>query len=509
MIIKPVWMILTGAMASLSYAPLFWTPVFFLSGILLCCALYNTKQHGFFLGWFYGFGFFLSSLFWAGNSLFLDVKRFAWLWPFGATALPSFFALYTAVASSALVFFHRRCAFSPIKFGAAFALCFSMAEWMQGHLLTGFPWTVCAAIWVKYLPVAQLASHIGVYGLGLVTWALVGLLSGVALRKTVKDKITLHILAFAVGSMGTLWGWGQRRLALHPTSFHSTTLLRIVQPATSLKKRMDPHFYQKHAHNHLSCLLDLSHTSTKNAPTCTLWPEGSFPWPLDKKSLNQIKALNVSPLLMQSTYQAGPIIYNALLACCTNGSTHCVYAKNHLLPFGEYIPGRLMIDRILPQRFLKKITPGDQDFSPGSGYLTLDMAGCPPFFCLMCYEVIFPRSVKRMDHPRAQWILNPTNDGWFGHSPGPYQHLALAQLRAIEYGLSIVRVAHSGISAVIDPLGRLIHTIPLGQKGVKDVRLPHALPFTPFSRYGHAPYTGLLIFLGLMPYSYGRKKSQK
>jgi apolipoprotein N-acyltransferase len=488
--IAPARMIFLGALPALAYAPLFWAHFFFCASALLCRTLYHTSQRGFFLGWLYGFGFFLSSLFWVGNSLFLDAN-FAWLWPFGVVLLPSFFALYIACTSAFLVFLKRRFILSPIRFGIVFALMFSMAEWVQGHLFTGFPWTVCSAIWIQYLSMAQWVSCIGVYGLGFVTWMASGLLSSVFIPSKKNKKQSIVTLSFIILIFFVLWAWGHRRLALNPTRFHNDVILRLVQPAMPLKERMHPDFYQKYAHNHLSCLLDLSLTSTPKAPTCILWPEGSFPWPLHKKTLNVLKQLKVSPLLMQSTYQEGGTVYNGLIA--HSDPTKFIYAKKHLLPFGEYIPRRKIIERIIPKHLLKKITPGDEDFTPGKECAALYAKGCPPFFCFMCYEIIFPGTVQRKSQTHAQWILNPTNDGWFGHSPGPYQHLALAQLRAIECGLPIVRVAHNGISTVIDPLGRLIHTIPLGQRDFKDANLPQALPTTPFAQYGHWLYGGIIL----------------
>lgn len=500
MLANPLWVIIAGALSSLSYAPLFWTPFFFLSYSFLAWNLYHHNTRPFFLGWLYGVGFFFASLFWIGNSLFVDAKKFAWLWPIGAITFPSFLAAYPAMASWCIGLLTKKYKVSSMTFGLVFGLLFSLAEYAQGHFFTGFPWTVCAAIWVKSLSMAQMASQIGVYGLGLITWIILGMGIGIGLSKKILRKKILHSMVLIVCPLMMIWTWGKIRLHTHKTHYHDKTLIRLVQPSMPIKKCTDPFLYHQYAQKHFNCLLELSHTKTTQKPTCTLWPEGSLLWTLDQKDMHWIEKFNIPSLVIQSNYQNNGMLYNAVLLCQNGHFSKQMYIKNHLVPFGEYVPGRSILRSIITENYLKKITPGDTDFSPGHSQTTLHVHGCPPFICAICYEIIFPQSIRRKDNPSAQWVFNPTNDGWFGHSPGPYQHLSLVQLRAIECGLPIVRAACSGISAVIDPLGRLIQTIPLGKRAIQDVKLPKALAHTPFSRYGHTFYIIFLIVFSIITF---------
>jgi apolipoprotein N-acyltransferase len=180
-------------------------------------------------------------------------------------------------------------------------------------------------------------------------------------------------------------------------------------------------------------------------------------------------------------------VWNSLVVVDGNAGVAAIYDKHHLVPFGEYMPFR----NILP---LDKITAGSLDFSAGPGVRTLRLAGLPAFSPLICYEVIFPGRVARGDD-RPEWLLNITNDAWFGTSAGPHQHFVSARLRSVEEGLPLVRAANTGISGVIDAYGRVVGRLGLGRSGVIDARLPVAAPDrTAFSRFGNL-LPGLLVLV--------------
>jgi apolipoprotein N-acyltransferase len=237
-------------------------------------------------------------------------------------------------------------------------------------------------------------------------------------------------------------------------------------------------------------------TQPGNPPvTHVVWPETALPYLLSTEpELLRIVARVVPPggLLLTGAVrveQPGPQpgrVWNSVHAIDDQGRIVATYDKFHLVPFGEYVPLR----HILP---IDKITPGTSDFAAGPGPSTVRLPGLPAASPLVCYEAIFPGAVTAPSGPRPQWLLNVTNDAWFGHSAGPHQHFASARLRAVEEGLPLVRAANTGISAVIDPYGRVRAELGLGREGVLESSLPAALPPTPYARFGNVAFLMLLM----------------
>jgi apolipoprotein N-acyltransferase len=234
----------------------------------------------------------------------------------------------------------------------------------------------------------------------------------------------------------------------------------------------------------------------------TLWPDGTMP----KQTMESIrlKAPLITGVVAAERDKQSLRLWNSIAAIDPEGQVVARYAKHQLVPFGEFVPLR----SILP---LEKITPGDIDFSRGAGPQTVTVPGLPPFSPLVCYEVIFPWIAVDPAH-RPEWMLNVTNDGWYGDSPGPYQHFAMARMRAIEQGLPLVRVANNGISAVVDPYGRMGARLALNRRAALDSALPAPLPPTLYARYGEWPALLLLtvaLTLGFLPlwlFSVGKGK---
>jgi len=220
-------------------------------------------------------------------------------------------------------------------------------------------------------------------------------------------------------------------------------------------------------------------------PTHVIWAETAVPFFLANDPVRRAflaRAVPPGGLLIVGAPRTTPApqepfrVWNSLEAIDGTGRIVGTYDKVHLVPFGEYVPLRVLLP-------FNKLTAGRTDFSAGDGRATLALAGLPPTSPLICYEVIFPGAVARRDD-RPQWLLNLTNDGWFGRSSGPYQHLAAARLRTIEEGLPLVRVANGGVSAVIDAHGRTLARLGLGEAGVVDAPLPVALAPPPYARFG-------------------------
>ncbi|HEX6113784.1 MAG TPA: apolipoprotein N-acyltransferase, partial [Geminicoccaceae bacterium] len=226
----------------------------------------------------------------------------------------------------------------------------------------------------------------------------------------------------------------------------------------------------------------------RDAITHVIWPESAAPYPLDQDGVARQMIARVVPpsgLLLTGgerfdLSREPPLAWNTLFVLDDAGAILARYDKRDLVPFGEFLPLRGLLGRL----GLEKLTHGSIDFQPGPGRQTITLPGLPPVSPLICYEAIFPGSVVDPD-ARPDWLLNVTNDAWFGRSSGPYQHLAMARMRAIEEGLPLVRSANSGISAVVDPWGRIEARLGLGETGALDVALPQPLPGgTPFARTG-------------------------
>ena len=239
-----------------------------------------------------------------------------------------------------------------------------------------------------------------------------------------------------------------------------------------------------------------------------VWPETASPFLLaqdpDAKRL-VAEALPPGGVLLAGTVRGEwgedrvlRRVFNSLVALDEDGEVAALTDKFHLVPFGEYMP----LAGLIPIRMVV----GGMDFSAGPGPTTVSVPGLPPFGVLICYEVIFPGAVTPV--PRPAWLLNITNDAWFGFSSGPWQHLAAARMRAAEEGLPLVRAAQTGISAVFDAQGRRLALLPLGTAGTLDVALPGALPPTLFSRFGLS-IPAALAFLCLLAGVMGQRLASR
>ena len=283
--------------------------------------------------------------------------------------------------------------------------------------------------------------------------------------------------------------------------------LRIMQPNVP----QDSKFRPGAGAEILRRYLDLSDRSTSPSVaglvnvTHLIWPESAFPFVLNREpqALGMIAAalgnhtiLLTGAIRMSSGSRNDELAYNSLLAVDGTGSIIDSADKVHLVPFGEYLPAGRLLRSIGLRQFIA--LPGG--FTAGSARRLMNVPGLPPFQPLICYEAIFPGEVTpapRSDGeaPRPAFLLNVTNDGWFGLTSGPYQHLAQARLRSIEEGLPLVRAANTGISAVIDPYGRVIKELPLGVAGILDSTLPTAIGPTLFSRHPIAPVAAIYVAL--------------
>jgi apolipoprotein N-acyltransferase len=479
---------LCGCLATLALPPLYLFPALLpaFCGLFWLAQGARTARQAFATGWCFGFTHFVTGLYWITNALLVDAEKFGWLAPFAVSGLSLGFAIFPGLAILVCYFGRVRGwavgAASPVLF----AVAWTAVEWLRGNILTGFPWNLMATTWSFSPTMSQPVALFGAYGLSFVTVlaavAPAALFGSTAATRRPITAVLAMVSLLIVGALG-----GAVRMALAPAEgaqpMVSGVRLRLVQANIDQRLKWE----ESERVNTLRKYLALS-TQPSAAPiTDVVWPETALPYFLSTEpELLRILAQVVPPggLLLTGAVRVDPPeifpaqVWNSVHAIDDRGQVVATYDKFHLVPFGEYVPLR----NILP---IEKITPGTSDFASGPGTRTLALPGLPPVSPLVCYEAIFPGAVTARAGQRPQWLLNVTNDAWFGQSAGPHQHFASARLRAIEEGLPLVRAANTGISAVIDPYGRVLASLALGREGVLDAALPQALPPTPFARVGN------------------------
>jgi len=429
-------------------------------------------------GWWFGFGYFAAGLYWVSFSLLVDAQKFGWMIPIVIIGLSAFFAIYIG-----LVTFLSFSLSNPGPRRVIYVIIFWVFfEWVRSWLFTGFPWNLLGSVWTFNEPIMQFASVFGVLGLSLVTIGVATAFSFVGYaKKSVRFQTMSLILPLVL--LAIIWAGGSWRMLGVETKFVNDVLLRLVQPNILQKDKWKPQFREKNFNNLLTLSSAAQVPGRVKQPTHIIWPETATPFILDgNDQALRIIAQTISPkgaLLTGSPRRTGKNratakLWNSLHVISPNAKIIATYDKFHLVPFGEYIPFRRHFEALAP---FTNIIGGRTDFSSGSGQRTISVPGAPPVSPLICYEVIFSGAVVSVDKKGIQpeWLLNITNDAWFGVSSGPYQHLAAAQLRAVEEGLPLVRVANTGISAVIDGFGRIYKASNLNERTYIDSPLPMPL----------------------------------
>jgi len=454
------------------------------------------------IGWAFGFGYFLASLWWIGAAFLVEADVFGWLLPFAVVAMPAGLALFTALGAVA-----ARLAWSSGPWRLfAFASAFSASEWLRGHVLTGFPWNTFGYAFSASLPLMQSAALTGVYGLTF--FALLLLASPVLLlggRRSDRAAVAVAALVLA-----TAWAWGAARLAATPLSFEPAVALRIMQP----NLQQDQKFNYQGRHAVLEHYLELSARPSPRYPgglndvTVLIWPESAFPFiyerePWAAQRISETLPANVVLVTGAARYGAPPSgqvspFFNSIRVIDHEGHVLRSTDKAHLVPFGEYLPFQTFLEEI----GLEQLTRVRGGFSSAPSLRALEVPGLPLVAPLVCYEIIFSGNVIPTGQ-RPRMLLNVTNDAWFGATPGPYQHFAQARLRAIEEGLPLIRAANTGISAIIGPMGQIVAHAGLQTEALIDGPLPQPLKEVPVAaRHGGNIQSGLIFFslcLAMLP----------
>jgi apolipoprotein N-acyltransferase len=489
--------LVAGALSAFAMAPFNAWPVLFLTFPVMVWLIdgagagrWDGVPAAALSGWWFGLGYFVPGLYWIGYAFLVDAPTFAWLMPFAVLGLPAYLALFTAFGFGLARLIWTRDASRVI----ALAATLTAGEWLRGHVLTGFPWNAFGYALTEPLALAQAASLIGLWGMTFLSVAIFAspavLIDGSSRgRKPWIAPAMALMLLIAMGIFGTV------RLALQPTRQVANVKLRIMQP----NLQQDVKFNYSAKAEVMQKYLALSDRASGPQSTgvrdasILIWPESAFPFFLthEADAMAQIAALLPKGTVLITGSVRAPDVppgtritraYNSIYVIDHDGSVLSVYDKLHLVPFGEYLPFQQWMEKL----GLVQLTKVQGGFIPGTRRRSMEIPNAPRVLPLICYEAIFPGDVAARDD-RPGWIVNLTNDGWFGISTGPYQHLQQARLRAIEEGLPVVRAANTGISAVIDPFGRIVARLDLGLEGVLDSGLPSAIPPTVYARTGDIP----------------------
>ncbi|WP_050525389.1 apolipoprotein N-acyltransferase [Pseudorhodobacter aquimaris] len=445
-----------------------------LTAALLLVARASSAGRAAWLGLFLAGGYFTLSLSWIIEPFLIEPETYAWMIPFVLVLLPFGLGLFWALA--AWGGYHLGQGMRSRVIGVGVFL--TLAELARGYVLTGFPWAMIGHVWID-TPVAQSAAIWGAGGLTLFSVLLAALPAAFGWR-------WLGLSAVLVVGLQT---WGDDLPS--PTYPEDPAIIRLVQPNADQQLKWDP----SRAYDHLQRLLELTEASgSQGRPDLVVWPETSVPYLLNNNEdlLRTIAGAGQGAQVAVGIQRVqGTRGYNSIAVIDADGRVARLYDKHHLVPFGEYIPfGDLAFQLFGLQAFASQLGAG---YSAGPGAAVLDLgAGLGHAVPLICYEAVFPQDLRAAPQ-RADWILQVTNDAWFGTLTGPWQHLAQARLRAIEQGLPLLRAANTGVSAVIDARGRVVAHIPLGISAFVDAALPPPLRQPPYARFGDWPVLLLLL----------------
>ncbi len=455
-------------------------------------------RSAFWRGWLAGLAYFALGTWWIAEAFLVDIVAHGWIAPFAVAAMAGGVALFWGAAMVA----YRLTGATGVARVAVFAGVFAAFEWLRGHVLTGFPWNLPGETWRAGSAMSQSAALFGAYGL---TWLTIWLAASVPLwREGRPGRIAL---GGAAATAVLLFAWGAARTSgTMPAASEAGDLrVRIVQADIKQAAKYDP----AHFRRIVDAYTGLTARPYPGRPAdIVVWPEGAIPaavndylapgtWTREaiEASLRPGQTLLVGAYRYEGT-PADTRYYNTLVAVrrTPEGLEPLgVYDKHRLVPFGEFLP----MEGLLTAIGFKALVHAPESFAPGGPPRPMQAAGLPPFQPLICYESLFPgftRQGAALSGLRPGFIVNVSNDAWFGRTSGPLQHLNLASYRAIEEGLPMLRATPTGVSAVITPLGQVeAGSLRLGDTGVIDADLRPRQLSTLYSRHGDLPFIALLM----------------
>ncbi len=511
--------IAAGGLSALAFAPMFVTPIFFLTlpvFVWLIDGSTNWRRAAS-AGWLFGFGYFFFNLFWVGEAFLVEADKFAWLLPFAVTLLPAGLAIFWALAAAAARLFWKE----GIARLFVFAIALGVAEWLRGHILTGFPWNLPGYALTFPLSLMQSAALFGAYGLTAV--ALFVFPAPLVILGDSRVPLTLRKIAYAVGLAAVplvlLFAYGTWRLTT-PQTFVPGVKFRIVQPSVPQREKWMAEYQRRIFDDHVALSLEnpAGEKDSLAGITHLVWPEAAMPFfPLESPAALDILANILPPgtTLITGALRHEPTptadapmtpetrTLNSILVLNERAEPITTYDKINLVPFGEFMP----YEATLASIGVQKLTHGRGSFAVGQQPRPLmAIPGLPPALGLVCYEALFPGNIVQ-GSKRPGVLINVTNDGWFGESTGPYQHFHQSRIRAVEEGVPLIRAANNGISAVVDPFGRVLQYLGLDVRAQIDSPLPQALSPPLYARLGDWTLVTILGLYALLAFRF-RKNSR-
>jgi len=487
----------TGLAAALAHPPFGLLPGLLAYGLLM--HLWDREsprplRSAFLTGFLAGIGYFGLGVWWVAEAFLVDAEQ-TWMAPFAVAALAGGLALFWGLAG---VVYRWLAPAGPLRV-LWFAGALTAAEWLRGHVLTGFPWNLPGETWAAGSAASQAAAAFGAYGLTWITLAIAA-----AITVVLEGDKGRNVARGGVAALALLFIGGAIRLAM-PDPADTSVTVRIVQPNVEQKSKYDQAAFADIVDRYLR----LTAAPAARTPDIVIWPEGAIPAAINDylapgtwTRRGIAGALQPGQTLLVGAYRlqgdlAAPVYFNSLIAVQANGikglEIGAVYDKFRLVPGGEYLP----LDALLGRLGIKKLVHVGDGFTPGPKPAPMRLPGLPLAQPLICYESLFPGFTREGSATdvglRPRWIVNVSNDAWFGATSGPLQHLNLASYRAIEEGLPMVRATPTGISAVIDARGRVVARLGSGQVGVIDAALPAAAALTLYARFGELSLAVMLL----------------
>ena len=477
---------IAGAIATLSLPPFSIFPLIIGLGFGFYRINFQSSFLKIFLSaWFLGFGWFSFGLYWIGSAFFMADTYHLFLMPIAIILLPSFLALFWGCACVCAKLINKK-----TKFSILYIIIFlSLFEYLRAQLFTGFPWLMPSMTLASNIYLIQIFSFVGSFSANIIVLTMSILpfvfFSNFKRKKTVSLVLLIPIIFLFF--CGTLKYYNKSSLK------NTDQLVTIVQPNIKQKNK----WILKNREQHLDNLLQLSNKyrdSFNNKNRIIIWPETSFEGSIpteiklissiSKKILKNKNTTLIAGLLRTDEKK----VFNSLVFLNFKGDVIYSYDKIKLVPFGEYIPFRQYLGSVTDMIAPKDFTSGKLKSNP-------TIYGFENIITLICYEILFTSEIVRRLSKNTNLLINITNDAWFGKTIGPYQHLALAKIKAVEFGLPLARVANTGISAYISPYGEIIGKIPLDNKGVKTFDLIPSLNSTLYKIYGEYIFIVLILIL--------------